>query len=398
MKEAFLILCLFFVFFIDNKAQSKAELEEQRKKTLDEIAYVDNMLKTTEKEKTESLGKLRIIGSRLNLREKVINGMREEIALLNERIALNTIAIEMMEEDLLDLKKDYSIAVVNAYKAKKVNPELSYILSASDFNQGYKRLRYLQQVTKFRRRESEIIAELRNQVEAARNRLENDLSKISDLKSKEEIQKKLLEQEKGSSQKLVKSLGTKEKQLRKDLEEKKRIAKRIELEISRIIEEERRKSIKSDLTPEQRLIGENFADNKGRLPWPVERGVITSQFGIRNHPVLKYVTEENIGIEITSSGDTEVRSVFKGEVVKVFAFSGANWTVLIRHGRYLTAYQNIIGVKVKQGDRIETKQVLGKVFSDKTGGNKAVLKFMIFEDKAKTDPEKLDPELWISKN
>jgi murein DD-endopeptidase MepM/ murein hydrolase activator NlpD len=398
MKRLFL-----FIFIIINEifaanGQSKAELEEQRKKTLEEIAYVDNMLKSTEREKTESIGRLQIIGSRLNLREKVIKGMREEIDLLNGRISLNTLAIEMMEEDLADLKKNYAIDIINTYKAKKVNPELSYILSARDFNQGYKRLKYLQQVTKFRRRGSEIIAELKNQVEAARSRLENDLLKISDLKSKEELQRRLLVQEKTNSQKMVKSLGSREKQLRKELAEKKRIAKKIESEITRIIEEERRRNVKSDLTPEQRLIGENFADNKGRLPWPVERGVITSQFGVRNHPVLKYVTEENIGIEITSSGETMVRSVFKGEVVKVFALSGANWTILIRHGRYLTAYQNIIGVKVKQGDKVETKQVIGKVFSDKAEGSKAVLKFMVFEDKAKVEPEKLDPEVWISKN
>lgn len=240
--------------------------------------------------------------------------------------------------------------------------------------------------------------ELKERIEDAKKRLENDLLVVSDLKDKEEIQKKLLESERRNKQSVVRSLGSREKQLRKELEEKRRMAKRIESEIARIIEGERRKSVKSDLTPEQKLIGENFADNKGRLPWPVERGIITSQFGIRSHPVLRYVTEENIGIEITSAGEAAVRSVFKGEVVKVFALTGANWTVLIRHGRYLTAYQNIVGVKVKQGEKVETKQVIGMVYNDKNDGNKSILKFMIFEDIAKSDPEKLDPELWISKN
>ena len=110
---------------------------------------------------------------------------------------------------------------------------------------------------------------------------------------------------------------------------------RIEKEIARIIEEERKKVIKSDKTPEQKLIGENFAENKGRLPWPVEKGIITSQFGIQKHPVLKYVTENNIGIEITSLGKTAVRSIFKGEVARVFSVQGANMIVIIRHGKYL---------------------------------------------------------------
>jgi septal ring factor EnvC (AmiA/AmiB activator) len=398
MKKLLILSFILNSLFNIAVSQSKADLEEQRKKALDEISYVDNLLKTTEKERTESIGKLRIIGSKLNLREKVINGMKDEISLINDRIDLNNIAIQMMEEDLVIFKRDYSAAILNAYKLKKITPELGYILSARDFNQGYKRMKYLQQVTRFRRRESEIIMELKERIEDSKKRLENDLLIVSDLKEKEEVQKKLLENERRNKQSVVRSLGSREKQLKKELEEKKRIAKRIENEIARIIEEERKKSIKSDLTPEQKLIGENFADNKGRLPWPVERGIITSQFGVRSHPVLKYVTEENIGIEITSAGETVVRSVFKGEVVKVFALSGANWTVLIRHGRYLTAYQNIVGVKVKQGDKVETKEIIGTVFKDKNDGNKSVLKFMIFEDKTKSDPEKLDPELWISKN
>ena len=180
---------------------------------------------------------------------------------------------------------------------------------------------------------------------------------------------------------------------RKNLEEEKRIADKIEKEIARIIEEERKKVIKSDNTPEQKLIGENFAENKGRLPWPVERGIITSQFGLQKHPVLKYVTENNIGIEITSLGKTAVRSIFKGEVASVFSVQGANMTVIIRHGKYLSVYQNIVDLKVKQGDKVDTKQEIGNVYCETENGNKAILKFMIFEEK-----EKLDPELWISKN
>jgi septal ring factor EnvC (AmiA/AmiB activator) len=192
---------------------------------------------------------------------------------------------------------------------------------------------------------------------------------------------------------MVQSLSKKERQLRKELEEKKRVASKIESEIARIIEEEKKKVIKSDKTPEQKLIGESFAENKGRLPWPVEKGIITSQFGIQKHPVLKYVTEDNIGIEITSLGKTSVRSIFKGEVTSVFPIRGANMTVIIRHGKYLSVYQNIIDVKVKKGDKIETKQEIGNVFCETEKGNKAILKFMIFEEN-----EKLDPESWISKN
>jgi septal ring factor EnvC (AmiA/AmiB activator) len=373
--------------------QTKAELEEKRNAALNEITYVDNMLKSTARKKEESMNAVKIIGNKLSLRESVIKGLRDEINLLNTRLDLNTLAINMMENDLVDLKNDYTRAVINSFKSQKQNPELVYILSAKDFNQGYKRLKYLQQVTKFRRKESEIIIELKDQIKSTKDRLEIDLARISELKSKEEQQKFLLESEQDRKQAMVQSLGKQERQLQKELEEKRRIAEKIEKEITRLMEEERRKVIKSDNTPEQKLIGENFAENKGRLPWPVEKGIITSQFGIQKHPVLKYVTENNIGIEITSLGKTSVRSIFKGEVAYVFPIKGANMAIIIRHGKYLSVYQNIVDLKVKKGDKVETKQEIGSVYCDTENGNKSILKFMIFEEK-----EKLDPETWISKN
>jgi septal ring factor EnvC (AmiA/AmiB activator) len=392
MKHLVLTNLLFWIIIGFLSAQTKAELEEKRNTTLNEITYVDNMLKSTAKEKEESMNAIKIIGNKLNLRESVIRGMRDEINLLTERIDLNTLAINMMEKDQADLKNDYARAIINSYKSQKENPELVYILSAKDFNQGYKRLKYLQQVAKFRRRETEIIMELKEQIQSTKDRLQADLSKLSDLKSRQEQQKNLLQSEQQKKQQMVKSLSKKEKQLQKELEEKKRIADKIEKEIARLMEAERKKPVKSDSTPEQRLISENFAENKGRLPWPVEKGIITSQFGIQKHPVLKYVTEDNIGIEITSMGKTPVRTIFKGEVARVFSIKGGNAAVIIRHGKYMTVYQNLVDLKVKPGDKVDTKQEIGSVFCEPDNGNKAILKFMIFEEK-----EKLDPEQWISK-
>jgi len=392
MREFQIILLLIFFPLSCLFGQTKSELEEKRKKTLEEIGYVDDMLKSTEKQKDESMNAVKIIGKKLNLRESVIRDMKDEIDLISQRIELNTLAIDMMEADLLVLKRDYSNAVVNSYKSQKLNTELIYVLSAKDFNQGYKRFKYLQQITKFRRNEAEIIAELKGYIELSKQKLQGDLVRISELKTREEMQKMLLKSEQEKKQDLVRTLGNKERQLRAELEEKKKIAKKIEGEIARIIAEEQKKASKTSETPEQRLIGESFAENKGRLPWPVERGIITSQFGEHQHPVLKYVTENNVGIEITSSGITPVRSIFKGEVARVFPIQGANMTIIIRHGKYFTAYQNIVDAKVKPGDKVDTKQEIGKVYCDTKNGSKSILKFMIF-----LDIGKLDPEQWISK-
>jgi septal ring factor EnvC (AmiA/AmiB activator) len=391
MKHKILIAIILIISAVKVTAQSKAELEAQRSKTLEEIAYVDNMLKTTAEQRIAGTNALKILGNKVILRENVIKGMGEEIRLLNDRIDLNKIAIEMMESDLVDLKEDYSMAIINSYKSKKSNPDIIYILSAKDFNQGYKRLKYLQQVTKYRRNEAELIAELKEHIEETKSRLEEDLERISDLKKNEEKQKELLQGEQERKQRMIRSLSSKEKQLKKELEEKKRIAKRLESEIAKIVEEENRRRSISALTPEQMLIGENFYENKGRLPWPVERGIITNHFGIHQHPVLKYVTENNFGIEITSSGKTIVRSIFKGEVTRIFTISGANMTIIIRHGKYFSVYNNLINIKVKTGDKIETKQELGEVYITPGEGGTCTMKFMIFEEKY------LDPEQWIAK-
>jgi murein hydrolase activator len=391
MKIALLIF-LSLVFIPCVYGQTRKELEDQRKKTIEEISYVDNLLKETVKEKSSGINQLKIIGNKLVLRENVISGMKAEIDLLIERIKLNSLSVDLMEKDLIVMRQDYAKTIINFYKASKGNPELGYILSARDFNQGYKRLKYLQQTTKFRHQETDVLIDILEQIEKSKALLKEDLINVSDLKNKEEKQKSMLQQEQEKKQRIVISLGSKEKQLQKELDEKKRIAKKIEDEIAKIIDEEKKKSIKTELTPEMKLLSEDFAENKGRLPWPVEQGMITSQFGLQQHPILKYVMENNIGIEITSSGKTIARSVFKGQVMSVFPISGANLSIIIRHGKYLTVYQNLINVKVKKGDIVGTKQEIAEVFCDLENGSKSILKFMIFEER-----EKLDPELWITK-
>ncbi|MBK9388913.1 MAG: peptidoglycan DD-metalloendopeptidase family protein [Bacteroidetes bacterium] len=391
LKNLILILCILPFGIL--KAQSRAELEDRRNKTLEEISYVDNLLKSTTREKSESIKSLSIINKKLNLRELVLSGMREEIYLLNYRIELNTLAIEIMESDLIDLKNDYARAVLNSYRSKKGTPDIVYILSAKDFNQGYKRLKYLQQITKFRRKEAETILELKEQVVISKEKLQSDLGKVSELKSKEEYQKDMLQKEKANKQSIVRSLGKKEKQLAKELDEKRKIAKKIELEINRLIEEEKKKLAVKDISIEQKLIGENFLDNKGRLPWPVDKGIVTSHYGVQKHPDFKYLTEDNIGIEITSSGSVVARAVFKGEIAKVFSIPGANMTVIIRHGKFLTVYSNLINVKVKAGESVSLKQTIGDVYSEIRENKISVLKFMIFENERKY----LDPEIWLSK-
>jgi len=386
MSRLFLIMAL-LVFSLFVQGQTRKDLEEQRKKTLEDINYVDNLIKETEKQKSTGINDIKIIGNRLGLREKVISGLQDEIALLKDRIEINTLAVSLMEKDLEVLRREYAQTIVNSYKTSKSYPQIGYLLSAKDFNQGYKRIKYLQQMARFRRNETEIITELKEQIDASKRKMNEDLENISGLKQNEESQKSLLMQEQARKRKLLNSLINKEKQLRRELEEKKKIAQKIESEINKIIEEERRRSSSNELTPEMKLISDSFIENKGRLPWPVEKGIITEKFGQQDHPVLTYVKENNPGIEITSNGKTTARSIFKGEVVRVFAIQGANMSIIVKHGKYFSVYQNLVNVKVVKNQMIDTKQEIGEVFCDEKNGSASVLKFMIFEEREKVDPE-----------
>jgi septal ring factor EnvC (AmiA/AmiB activator) len=392
MRKALFIVLGIMVTGSAAICQTRAELEEMRKKKLQEIEYVDKLLKSTSNQKSENINELRVIGKKLDLRERLINEYGQEISLLEYRISLNRSAGEMIEEDLENMKKEYEKSIISAFKATKGTPALAFILASTDFNQGYKRLKYIQQVARYRRRESETIETIYLELKETRERLENDRKNVSDLRSKEQRQKNILREEQSKKEKMVSSLSKKEVQLQQDLQEKRRIARQIEKEIERIIEEERKRSTTPTMTEAMRNIGESFEESKGRLPWPVEQGIITSHFGLQPHPVLRNVTEDNIGIEITTNGQTPARAVYRGDVMRVFAISGANMAVILRHGKYLTVYQNLINVKVKAGDSVSTGQQMGQVYVDAQDGNKAVIKFMIYQEK-----KKLDPEQWLLK-
>jgi septal ring factor EnvC (AmiA/AmiB activator) len=372
------------------RAQTRAELEQRRERTLKDITYIDNMLRETSRERTQSLSELNILNRKIALREDVISGVREEIALLNERIALNTVAIELMERDLQNLIKEYEKAILHAQRVSKGNPAFAYVFSASDLNQGYKRIKHLQQVAKYRRREAEIIRDLKSGIEVNKITQENDLNDILELRRREELQVEKMMNEQQGKRRLITNLTSKEKQLQQDLSEKRRIANEIEREIARIIEEERKRMEASDMAPADRIIGDDFEKNRGRLPWPVERGVVTNHFGVHDHPVFKGTKVDNIGVEITSNGNVSARAVFKGRVMSVFGISGANMAVILRHGKFLTVYQNLVNVNVKPGDEVATGQKIGDVFSDPAEEGKSVIKFMIYNEKVK-----LNPEEWI---
>ncbi|MCF8379886.1 MAG: peptidoglycan DD-metalloendopeptidase family protein [Bacteroidales bacterium] len=309
--------------------------------------------------------------------------------------------IDFLNEEILEGKKEieklkltYAKIIRASYRNMDSEFWLMYILSSEDINQSYRRFKYLKYINEFRK---ELYQEIIHQNES----LAKQLDSLRNLQSGKEQTIKNIDSERInllSSQNekidLQKELLKRENILLKQVKEQEEIQKRIELEIKTLIEEEARKAREANrlnnLTPAEKIIDGNFENNKGGLPWPTEQGLITGKYGERAHPVLPGIKIKSNGVDITTNDKSKVRAVFKGEVTKVIAILGANYTVIIKHGNYRTVYQNLISVNVKAGDIVEIKQHIGNLGED--NDKAANLHFELWN---KMDA--LNPEVWLSK-
>jgi septal ring factor EnvC (AmiA/AmiB activator) len=390
----FLLLC---AFAGNCFAQSLSDLQLKKQKAEQEIEFTNQLLKETQKSQNVSLEKVKLLNLKISKRNALITDLRDEIAVYQGIIEDNTEAIAMLEEDVENLKKEYTSFILSAYRNRNAGDKLILLLSAESFNQAYRRLLYLKRYALYRNDQAEAIKAIRQILEKSAERLEQQKKIHQQLVNETQQENKKLAGEKEVQNIEVQKLQKKQRELMQRLNAQKKIEQRLEAEIQRIIEEEARKSGAKPgnsfaMTPEQKLIGSSFEQNKARLPWPVEKGIITEKFGINPHPVLTHVDIKNNGINITTEPGSRVRAVFNGEVTRIFGIAGGNTSVIIRHGNYLSVYSNLREVTVKKGDKVSTRQNIGIVFTDSEDGNKSILKFQIWRDS-----QKLNPEEWISK-
>jgi len=375
--------------------QSKEELQRQKQKAYDDLKLTRVLMEKTSAQRSSSVKQLRVLQNGINARAGLINTLQAEINLLNKDISGTEARIDKLSQDNKKNKEEYARLIYYAYRNHTDYEKLMYVLAGSTISQSYQRYKYLKYISEYREQKAnEIeaqIVELDKQIDQL-NLYKNE--KLGKLEEKEGEQQKLIGQRSRKNQ-LLGSLQRKEAQLRKDVREKERIAKELESKIREIIEEEARKlnsaNIYAALTPEQELVGKDFRKNRGKLPWPVEQGIVTSGFGKHEVPGLRGSNVQNNGVDITSTPGTEVRAVFEGQVTKVFAILGANYTVLIRHGEFLSVYQNLVNVRVKTGDKVLTKERLGEAFTDESE-NVSTVHFEVWQERTI-----LNPEEWISK-
>ncbi len=395
MRVGFYIILFSFLSIVSLSGQDKADLQRQKQKAFDEIKLARELMERTAERRSTSVQRIRILQRGINSRARLINTLEKEVTLLNTEISEVQHQITKLQAENKKNREEYARLIYYAYRNHTQYEKLMYILAGASISQSYQRYKYLKYISEYRVRKATEIELLIGELDLKTkelNALKED--KLELLEDKEVEQKKLVS-ERGQRSRMVNNLKREESKLKREIEEKERIARELESRIRAIIEEEARRlnsrNIYAALTPEQELVGNDFRRNKGKLPWPVERGIITTGYGDHEFTGLRGSSVNNNGVDISSAPGIKVRSVFEGEVTKVFAIIGANYTVLIRHGEFLSVYQHLVNVRVKTGDKVLTKEELGEAFTDDEN-NISLMHFEVWQERSI-----LNPEEWLSK-
>ena len=399
-----LLLCVILILLgleaLGQNQRQKA-LEQQRLEILKEIESINALLFDTKDQKTSLLTQVQSLDQKIKSRERLIRLTNQQANYLTREINSNLNTIDQLQEELKNLKEDYAEMIRQSYKSKSEQSRLMFILSSENFLQAYKRLQYMKQYSQFRRAQGLEIEERKKALRELNELLLRQKAEKEKLVQESRLAKTRLDQERKDQDRLLAELKRDERTYTAQIQDRQREARRIEKEIDRLIKEAiaaankaRGKSEKIatfELTPEAEALAVDFKNNKGRLIWPVAKGRVITPFGKRRHPQFPNVTQDHNGVEIITEKRADARAVFAGEVLQIQQLKGANKAVYVRHGNYITIYNNLVEVNVKKGQRVYAKQSLGTVFTHpKTG--QTLLKFFVYQN-----TQKLNPADWIYK-
>ncbi|MEQ9426485.1 MAG: peptidoglycan DD-metalloendopeptidase family protein [Cyclobacteriaceae bacterium] len=378
-----LVIILLLLFSIPLSAQNRKDLEKEKAENLQKIQEAEKILEQTESEKVVSLGQLKALNRQIKVREDLIRSISSEIKYLTGEITEISIVIEALENDLEQLKKEYASMIYSAYKTKSGVNKLTFLFSADNFNQFLLRLKYMEQYADMRKVQVEQIGKVRDALASQRVEGENKKKEQSALLSEQIKENEKLLSLKNKQTNLVAQLNNKQKELKSEVDTRKKAIDNLDKLIADIIRREMEAASPVDINVAE--LSESFEKNQAKLPWPAA-GFIASEFGRHPHPVLKGIMVENQGVDIQTQRDEQVKAVFEGEVVTVAFVPGMNNVVIIKHGEYYTLYAKMKLVSVKKGDKIETAQSIGEVFTDNDGISE--LQFQVWRNQNKMDPAK----------
>lgn len=368
IKNSFLLLlmvCLGTSIF----AQTKDELQRRRDEISRQIKYTEEKIAEARRNQINTENDLMMLDKQIRLRQRLINSFSSEIRSIEEDIESHEERISVLEYEISELKDEYGKMIYEAYKNRSAYDKLMFIFASNDFNQAYKRLKIIQQYASVRKTQANSIIESQAELEVEIKKLKKSKAEKEEVAEQKAVESQRLESDKESRKESLSTLKQKESKLRDQRDQQEQERQKLNAAIQRIIEEELRASREKNngtfaLTPEGKIVSSNFEKNKGKLPWPVVRGVVTTRFGKQAHPFLPGITIESKGIDISTDENADILAIFGGEVSKVFSITGAGMNVIINHGAYRTVYSNLKEVKVQAGQQIEARESIGKALSD----------------------------------
>lgn len=391
IKRNIVVLVLCALFLAPAYGESVKDLQKKQKKLQEEIEQTNKMLKQTKKDESATMNKLQLIGQNIKTQKKLINTLDNEITALNREMRHLNATRDSLQKVLEGYKNDYAEMVRQSHYARMQQSPLLFLLSSDSFQQLARRARYLQEFAHYRQEQVKRIEQTQAEIDTQNELLKaNKNDKQTALSTKKKEQENLKRDER-KQKTMLNQLKTKEKDLTKQIQKKQKKVNELNKKIDDIVRQQAEKTSKTTLTKEQQLIAGGFEANKGRLPWPVEKGMISGHFGKQQHPVYAQVIMDNKGIYLQTVADAKARAVYKGEVTSCFMVNGT-YAVIIQHGNYRTVYSNLSKLSVKQGDKVETKQALGTIFTDPEQDQKTELYFQVYKDR-----DILNPELWITR-
>ncbi len=386
-KYLFIIIALVLAGGLS--AQTVKDLEKQRKQLERQLEQTDKMLKQTKKNETATINKLNLTNKEISTRAQLISTINTEIVALDIQLqSLSKEKVQLLEE-LDSLRNDYAHLIRQTHYLTIHNHPLLFVLSADNFKQMFRRIRYLQEFAAYRKAQVAAIEKKQSEIDDKNMELQaNKDSKETVLKSRKREQTKL-QSDQRKQHKMLQDLKKKEKELLAQQKKQQKKADELNKKIDQLIQKEVKKS-SSKLTAEQKLVAGGFEKNKGKLPWPTEKGIITGEFGVHKHPTLPNIKVNNTGIYIQTTVGAMARTVYEGVVTAIFVADN-KYVIIVQHGNYRTVYSNLSKVLVKQGDKVKTKQQLGQIYTDPQDDNKTEIFFQV-----RRDTDVLDPAVWLA--
>ena len=397
MRKLLLLVLLGLVYGEIYGQDARARLEAQRKQLQQEIVQINGMLQKNKTQKADALESLEDLFLKIDRLRELIRLTNRQINALTSQINKNQADISALEEELAILKEDYASMIVKSRKNSSQQNRLMFLFSSENFWQVIKRVRYMNQYAAYRKQQGENIAKKTKTLRQLNENLVSQKAVKEELLSDNRKVQEQFEQERKKQQNVLQNLRSIESKYAAQIKKKQRQTVKIDREIDRLIREAIAASNKKAgttnvsfaLTPEAKALAANFIANKGRLPWPVRKGVVIQKFGTQRHAVVRTTTIKSNGVTIATSNGAKARAVFEGTVLNIVQFQGSNPIVLIQHGNYVTAYKNLASVSVQKGDKVVSKQEIGSIFTNPTT-QRTSLQFSIFYN---TTPK--NPADWI---